>query len=69
MKTKKFNKKLKLSKESVANLNIDLLINVKGGVLTEIITCDGPCDTDLTCGDLSYCGQGCDTQTFCPPCP
>ncbi len=68
MKTKKLNKKLTLSKVSVANLNSEMLTNVRGGVLTLQITCGDACDTDFTCGDETYCGGDCRTISLCHAC-
>lgn len=57
MKRKKFNKKLTLTRETVANLNHRIMSGIKGGMYTVQITCDPYCDTDLTCEDLTVCGE------------
>ena len=49
MKKKKFNKKLSLNKESIANLNSSELDNVKGGHnLTVYNSCNPNCNTNNT---------------------
>lgn len=54
MKVKKLNKKLTLSRETVANLDHDAMSGVKGGFETRRDTCE-PCDTFFTCGYLTWC--------------
>ncbi|MCP5045659.1 MAG: hypothetical protein GY940_00695 [bacterium] len=55
MKRKKLNKKLGLSRETIANLDNVLMEDVHGRLAmgTGYMTCDGeePCDTDRTCND------------------
>lgn len=69
MKRKKLQKKLRLNKATVADLNKHAMVQVKGGLLTIRITCVPQCDTDLTCEDLTVCGPVCWTQkpTICGP--
>lgn len=55
MKVKKFNKKLTLSRETVANLDNEAMSGVKGGFLTAQDTCEGACDTFVTCGRATWC--------------
>ena len=55
MKTKKFNKKLTVNKITVADLNTDAMSGIKGGIYTIQDTCEGYCDTKLTCGWYSIC--------------
>ena len=56
MKSKKFEKKLALNKETVAHLNRDTLTGIKAGVLTIQFTCfGGNCDSLLTCGARTVC--------------
>lgn len=52
MKTKKFNQKLSLHKETIAQLNSNELQNAQGGVLT-----DFGCTRGLTC---QYGGASCE---------
>jgi hypothetical protein len=56
MKAKKFTRKLRLNKETVADLNNDLMAAVKGGMYTVRVTCTGYCDTYETCEDATICG-------------
>jgi hypothetical protein len=44
-------KKLALNKETIANLNIDMMNSVKGGVVWPIIR------TTTTCTSITHCGQ------------
>jgi len=46
MKTKKLEKKITLTKETVSNLNMQ---EVKGGWKSYYISCDPACDTEVTC--------------------
>jgi hypothetical protein len=55
MKVKKFNKKLTVNKETVADLNTDAMSGIKGGIYTFQDTCEGYCDTKLTCGWYTLC--------------
>jgi hypothetical protein len=55
MKAKKFNKKLTLTKETVANLDADAMVGVRGGIYTVWDTCDPYCDTFCTCGRMTIC--------------
>lgn len=68
MKTKKFTKKLTLSKVSVANLSSEMLTNARGGVYTIQITCTDVCNSVLTCGGMTYCGLECRTISMCHAC-
>jgi hypothetical protein len=54
MKTKRFEKKLALKKKTVANLNDELLYQVKGGILTVGYTC-------RTCVQSCFCNITKDT--------
>ncbi len=67
MKKTKFNKKLQLNKETVANLNINGMKNIKGGgPLT-----DGPCDSTSCCGTGEQCvtvEPGTGLLSGCPVC-
>jgi putative component of toxin-antitoxin plasmid stabilization module len=56
MKSKKFNKRITLHKQTVANLNNDNMSKVKGGLLTIRITCGEDCNTYFTCEDATVCG-------------
>ena len=56
MKSKKFEKKLGLNKETVAHLNTDTLTRIKAGVFTVRYTCVGYCDTIQTCEVKTVCG-------------
>jgi hypothetical protein len=58
MKVKKSNKKLTLKKETFANLDINSMSGVKGGIWTVRETCDPYCDTYCTCGRLTICECG-----------
>jgi len=55
MKAKKINKKLTVNKETVADLNTEAMSGIKGGLYTIQDTCDGYCDTRLTCGRYTIC--------------
>jgi len=55
MKIKKSNKKLTLKKETLANLDIKAMIDVKGGIETVYDTCFPYCDTYVTCGRATIC--------------
>ena len=50
-KMEKQTKKLVLNKETVANLNSDMMIKVKGGVDFK------QCRTTITCTNYTYCAQ------------
>lgn len=56
MKTKKFNKKLELNKQTVADLRNDEMKNAKGGAFTDDFTCN-TCFTapEMTCNTYSHC--------------
>jgi len=77
MKTKKFNKKLGLSKRTIANLNRKELFEMKVGAMPPPEatffctnpqfqpTCFGVCWTDYTCfGDFT-CVEPCATLPYC----
>jgi hypothetical protein len=55
MKVKKLNKKLTLRKETLANLDINAMSGVKGGIETVHDTCHPYCDTYCTCGRMTIC--------------
>ena len=64
MKTRKFNKKLSLNKETISNLRADELMNVKGGWRTGKCTMDPYwCDTYTECGGET---NGICTDSECP---
>jgi hypothetical protein len=70
MKTKKFNKKLSLGKQTIANINNGEMNVIKGGRPSVVPLCntvdDWTCvQTDITCA--TYCDT---CNTFCPQsCP
>ncbi|UCH97437.1 MAG: class I lanthipeptide [Candidatus Aminicenantes bacterium] len=73
MKTKKFSKKLRLSKETVANLNSNQMRFVYGGIDTKI--CPLPTEHSLcctingpTCTCFTYCEGTCQGSE-CDTCP
>lgn len=60
MKRKIFDKKLALSKATVADLNKNVMEGIKGGLPpTWRITCYPYCNTNYTCGYQTVCGQAC----------
>lgn len=55
MKKMNFDKKLVVSKETVANLNPDKMQNVKGGIITfQLTICRTRCVSDCQTCDLYY---------------
>jgi hypothetical protein len=72
MKVKKFNKKLYLSKETIANLSFKNMDRINGGLTPR---CTFP-DCSETCPDYTACSCGCNPtaetcqgKTCDPPCP
>jgi hypothetical protein len=72
MKKVKFNSKLSLNKETVANLNNSELNNVKGGETNGVTVCWAICDTKADCPTNSPCNPTnalwtctCDTLKQC----
>ncbi len=58
MKTKEFNKKLTLKKETISNLEKDMLKKVIGGGVTLLVTCKLPCLTEPVTGTpCEPCGR------------
>lgn len=57
MKTKKFNKKLTLTKETVADLSHEALSNIKGGIYTVFYTCGDDCNSNFTCARATFCTE------------
>jgi len=67
MKTKKFNKKLELSKRTIANLNTSKMSNIRGGAIyaseNDPEACAGTADT--YCGDCRSWEVPCATFQVC----
>jgi natural product precursor len=53
MKPKKLSKKLLLSRETIANLDVQKMNQVKGGAYTDTV-----CTEPITCSDPAYCATG-----------
>jgi hypothetical protein len=72
MKPKKLKKKLSLSKETIANLNSEVLRNVRGGVVVVTDPCPvtgkTDCDTNCIHSECYHysCAAGC--TVTCEPC-
>ena len=62
MKHKHLNKKLSLRKSSVSSLNVTILNDVKGGVVSRVDTCQRICPDKSLAGDPTKFNE-CPTQT------
>ncbi len=55
MKSKKLSKKLSFNKQTVSHLQDSAMEGIRGGVYSLQWTCGRACDSNQTCGDLTWC--------------